>query len=164
MVRIAISQAAFEAIAKTLPVGSVGTSLFALAELRWVKVEEGMTSSRAPTAEDLKAKRERTIFARFSSAARPDMDLATVQSCRPRAPDIACSTASGERLAFELAELCPPEVAKAVGDDLKAGGGATFTWTTDPTRRVLLKKLRACYTCDELGMAKLRHAAATGHH
>ena len=78
-----------------------------------------MTSNCARTAEDLKAERERAIFARFASLARPDIDLATVQSCRPRAPDIACSTASGERLAFELAELCPPEVAKAVGDDIK---------------------------------------------
>lgn len=107
-----------------------------------------MKPNRAPTAEDLKARRERTIFARFVCEARPDIDLATVQSCRPPAPDISCSTASGERLAFELAELCPPEVAKAVGDDLKAGGGATFVWAADPTRRVLLKKLHSSYACD----------------
>jgi hypothetical protein len=99
-------------------------------------------------AEEKKALLERMIFARFASAARPDVDLATVQSCRPPAPDIACLTVSGERLAFELAELCPPEIAKAVGDDLKAGGGAASVPTADPTRRVLLKKLCKSYTCD----------------
>jgi hypothetical protein len=105
-------------------------------------------ANRPKTAEVLKADRERAIFGRFVSAARPDIDLATVQSCRPPAPDIACSTSTGERLAFELAELCPPEVAKTVGDDLKAGGGATAVWTADPTPYVLLKKLRNSYACD----------------
>ena len=88
--------------------------------------------------------------AKFSSC---DRALATVQSCRPRAPDIACSTSTGERLAFELLELCPPEVANPVGDALKAGIGkasvrATAVWTADPTRRDLLKKLRNSYACD----------------
>lgn len=99
-------------------------------------------------AEEKKASLERNIFERFASAAHLDVDLATVQSCRPPAPDIACLTVSGERLAFELVELCSPEIAKAVGDDLKAGGGATFVPSADPTRRVLLKKLCKDYTCD----------------
>jgi hypothetical protein len=62
-------------------------------------------------------------------------------SGEPPEPDIACSTFAGERLAFELAELCTPEVAKAVGDDSKRGGGVSFMRTTDPSRDVLLKKL-----------------------
>jgi hypothetical protein len=39
----------------------------------------------------------------------------------------------------------PPEIAKAVGDDIKRGGGASFVPTADPTRSVLLKKLRKHY-------------------
>jgi hypothetical protein len=106
----------------------------------------------------LKPDRERAIFARFASVARPDIDLATVQSCQPPAPDITCSTATGERLAFELVELCPPElakvegdalkVAKAKGDALKATISATAVLTADPTHRDLLKKLRKSYASD----------------
>jgi hypothetical protein len=43
---------------------------------------------------------------------------------------------------FELVELCTPEIAKAVGDNLKRGGGATPFWSCDPTWAILLKKLR----------------------
>jgi hypothetical protein len=112
-----------------------------------------MKLSRPETAEELKARRERAFFARFVSAAHPDIDLATVQSCRPRAPDIACSTSTGERLAFELLRLCTPEVTKPVGDALKAGIGkasvsATAVLTEDQTRRELLKKLRKSYACE----------------
>ena len=122
-----------------------------------------MKPSRPETAEELKARRERAFFARFVSAAHLDIDLATVQSCRPRAgrggetlvpPDIACSTSTGERLAFELLRLCAQEVAEPVGDALKAGIGkgfsvsATAVLTADQTRRELLKKLRKSYACD----------------
>jgi hypothetical protein len=107
-----------------------------------------MMANHPKTAEVLKADRERTNFARFASAERPDIDLESVESCRPPAPDIACSTSTGERLAFELVELCQPEVAKTVADDLKAGGGVTVVWPADPTQRVLLKKLRNSYACD----------------
>jgi hypothetical protein len=112
-----------------------------------------MKPSRPETAEELKARRERAFFARFVSAAYPDIDLATVQSCRPQAPDIACSTSTGERLAFELLRLCTPEVTKPVGDALKAGIGkasvsATAVLTEDQTRRELLKKLRKSYVCE----------------
>jgi hypothetical protein len=56
-------------------------------------------------------------------------------------------------LAFELVKLCTPEVAKPVGDALKAGIGkvrvsATAVLTADPTRRELLKKLRKSYACE----------------
>jgi hypothetical protein len=41
--------------------------------------------------------------------------------------------------------LCPPEIAKAVGDDLKRGGGVSYGPTADPTGAVLLKKLGKRY-------------------
>jgi len=104
-----------------------------------------MTSSPNMNSEDLKADRERTIFARFASAAGLDLDSATIESRKPPAPDISCATSFGESVAFELAELCSSEIAKAVGDDLKRGGSDTFTWTADPTRAILLKKLRKTY-------------------
>ena len=107
-----------------------------------------MTSGPNLNSEKLKAHRERAIFARFAFAAGLDIDSETIESRRPPAPDISCATAFGERVAFELAELCSPDIAKAVGHDLKRGGGATFTWTADPTRTVLLKKLRKIYACD----------------
>jgi hypothetical protein len=105
-----------------------------------------MFQSPAPSRADLKAARERAIFTQFAQAARPDIDPATIESREPREPDIACATLDGERLAFELAELCPPAVAKAVGDDIKRGGvRASAVLTEDPTRSVLLKKLRKRY-------------------
>jgi hypothetical protein len=104
-----------------------------------------MSPNLALSRADLKAARERVIFTRFAQAARPDIDQATIESREPPEPDIACATLGGERLAFEMAELCPPEVAKAVGDDIKRGGGVSFVPTADPTRSVLLKKLRKHY-------------------
>jgi hypothetical protein len=104
-----------------------------------------MWRSSIPSRADLKAARERTIFTRFAQAGRPGIDLSTIESREPPEPDIACATLSGERLAFELAELCPPEIAKAVDDDLKRGGGVSYVPTADPTRAVLLKKLGKRY-------------------
>jgi hypothetical protein len=104
-----------------------------------------MQPNPATSPADLKASRERAVFARFPLAARPDIDLGTIESRDTPEPDIACATFAGEGLAFELAEFCSPEIAKAVGDDLKRGGGVTFMWTADPIPRVLLKKLGKCY-------------------
>jgi hypothetical protein len=107
-----------------------------------------MKSTPDPSSDELKARHERTVFTRFALAARVAIDPVTVESRAPPAPDILCSTVLGEPLAFELVELCSPEIAKAVGDDLKRGGGATFTFNADPTRAVLMKKLRKTYVCD----------------
>jgi hypothetical protein len=107
-----------------------------------------MIPSRFLNSEDLKAHRERTVFARFAFGARSDIDRSTIKSRKPPSPDILCVTKFGEQLAFELAELCSPEIAKAAGDDLKRGGGATFAWTADPTRAVLVRKLRKTYASD----------------
>jgi hypothetical protein len=104
-----------------------------------------MSANPAPSRADLKAARERAIFAGFAQAGRPDIDLATIESCEPPEPDIACATRDGERLAFELAELCPPEIAKTVGDDIKRGGGVSYVPTADPTRAILLTKLGKRY-------------------
>jgi hypothetical protein len=68
-----------------------------------------MSPNFAPSRADLKAARERAIFTRFAQAARPDIDQATIESREPPEPDIACATLGGERLAFEMAELCPPK-------------------------------------------------------
>ncbi len=99
-----------------------------------------------PTRNDAKAARERAVFAAFAKVARADIEPTTIESREPPEPDIACATLPGERLAFELAELCPPDVAKAVGDDMKRGGGVSFIWTSDPSRQVLLKKLGKQYS------------------
>jgi hypothetical protein len=108
-----------------------------------------MQPIRPFSTDQIKAARERTVFARFALAARPDIDPTTIESRDPPEPDIACSAFAGERLAFELAELCPPEVAKAVGDDLKRGDGVSFVRTADPSRDVLLKKLGKRYAGTE---------------
>jgi hypothetical protein len=51
----------------------------------------------------------------------------------------------GDHLLFELGEVCAPEIAKAVYDDLKRGGGVTFVWTQDPTRTLLAAKFGKTY-------------------
>src|SRR5664280_1879534 len=93
-----------------------------------------------------KAERERKIFARYALAARSDIDPATIESREPPEPDIRCSTTDGTPLAFELVELCPEEVAKMVAGDVKRGGGVSFVWPGDPTRRILKEKLAKMYT------------------
>jgi hypothetical protein len=99
----------------------------------------------AQVRNEKKAQRERAIFLRFVRAACPDIDPATIESRPPPEPDISCATFIGHGLAFELAELCPPDVAKAISDDLKRGRGATFVRTADPTQRILVNKLRKRY-------------------
>jgi hypothetical protein len=107
-----------------------------------------MSSVRILHPKEDKRERERKIFARFALAARPDIDLATIESRDPSQPDIRCSTLGGTPLAFELVELCPEEVAKMVDGDVKRGGGVSFVWADDPTRRILKHKLAKTYTCD----------------
>ena len=92
-----------------------------------------------------KAAHERVIFAEFVSTGRPDIDPATIASCDPPAPDIACSTFDRERLAFELVELCAPEIAQSISADIKRGGGASFIRTSDPTAAAILGKLERTY-------------------
>ena len=78
-------------------------------------------------------------------SARPDIVPATIESREPPQPDIACATVDGERLAFELVELCTSEIAKATAVTAKRGGGVGFLWTADPTRNALLKKISKRY-------------------
>lgn len=109
------------------------------------RFQPGLLCEPLMTPDELKASRERTIFMWFSAAAPLDIDPSTITSREPPAPDIACATFRDERMAFELVELCSPEVAKMVGDFNKRRGRACFTYATDPSRDALLKKLKKQY-------------------
>jgi hypothetical protein len=99
-----------------------------------------------PTQAESKAKREREVFAAFARAAPVlNVDPQSIASCEPPKPDIACRTLGGDHFSFELGELCVPEIAKAVSDDLKRGGGATLVWTENPARYLLAAKLSKTY-------------------
>lgn len=87
--------------------------------------------------------REVVIFRRFLDLAQLPVDRASIEKRVPPEPDILCTHSNRGRLAFELAELCDPNIAQLV--DKARTGEADAIWTADPSRRILMKKLRTNY-------------------
>ena len=88
-----------------------------------------------------KAARERAIFHDFikkkpGSRIKPE----SVESrCTPE-PDILCSQENEGNVAFELVEICDPDIARII-----AQGGGFVGWTSDPTQNEIRKKLKKNY-------------------
>lgn len=61
-------------------------------------------------------------------------------------PDIFCTMRSGERVAFELVEICAEDIA-TTQSKLREGGSAVFS-TADPTAAILRRKLHKTYETD----------------
>lgn len=91
-----------------------------------------------------KAGVELAVFREFISKAGIDIDSESV--CKPgtqSAPDIFCTLSSGEQVAYELVEICSPDIAATLSKLRKGGiaGLATF----DPTEKILRQKLHKTY-------------------
>jgi hypothetical protein len=74
-----------------------------------------------------KAERERAVFLRFALVAGKSIDPATIKSGAPGESDIACATFSGERLAFELCELCDQGLMAQIRRASKVVGISSFS-------------------------------------
>jgi hypothetical protein len=92
-----------------------------------------------------KAARELNIFREFIKMSGLPIDPATVENREPPEPDILCIIQGDGPVAFELVELCNPELAKDIGDQLKRGTQSKFLMLDDPSRVAFLSKLGKSY-------------------
>jgi hypothetical protein len=58
-------------------------------------------------------------------------------------PDIFCTLGSGEQVAYELVEICSSDIAATLSK--LSNGGSTGLATSDPTEKILRKKLHKVY-------------------
>ena len=92
--------------------------------------------------EATKGVRELKVLARFLGLARLPVDQASIEKRPPGEPDILCELA-GERVAFELVEICDPALAQFIAT-AKPDDGRVLR-TSDPSQVILAKKLLRHY-------------------
>lgn len=95
------------------------------------------------TKDQNKAEAERQLFGQFAKAMSWPVEPDLIKSLEPPRPDILYSGLE-ILVAFELAEICAPDIAQQVAQ-LKAKGGVNVIWTFDPTEKILLSKLQNNY-------------------
>ena len=103
-----------------------------------------MGNSRSATGE--KAARELRVFLEFAEKSKLAIDPATIESRPPPEPDVRCSIHNVGAVAFELVELCNPELAKDIADQTKKGTPAKFLMLDDPSDAAFLSKLHKPYS------------------
>lgn len=96
--------------------------------------------------EHTKGTRETEIFSRFISASKLPIDLNTIEKREPPEPDILCTFLDEGPIAFELVEICDPNLAKLISTVTE--GGAYYMRTADPSASIIRKKLRRTYQTD----------------
>jgi hypothetical protein len=90
-----------------------------------------------------KAKREIAVFTRFVEVSGIPVDVGTVEKRVPPEPDLLCSHQSDGLVAFELVELCDPNLAKVFADPFRPG--SEYIRTSDPSGWIVRSKLRKSY-------------------
>lgn len=85
---------------------------------------------------------EREALLRFFDAKRLPVDRTSIEKLLgERQPDF-CVLLGGEKVAFELTEVCAEEVAKLIA---APAGKEVPTWTGDPTMRIVWQKMHKIY-------------------
>lgn len=92
------------------------------------------------TIAEAQAIREFGAFERFIKLGLLPIDPNTVEKRPDPEPDILCRIEGQGMVAFELAELCAEDVAKLVAKPARG-----FTWTSDPSARIVRDKLTKTY-------------------
>jgi hypothetical protein len=80
---------------------------------------------------------------RFIARSGAALDPSTIEKRAPPEPDLLCRGAEGP-VAFELANLCDPEIAKVIAAGPRARTDAFST--ADPSAAIVRKKLKRTYT------------------
>lgn len=102
---------------------------------------------RGMSSESEKGDRELAVFAEFVRiAALPVDGTAAVQKRLPPEPDLLCALKDGGNVAFELVELCDPNLARAFADPLRPGN--EYIRTSDPSASIVSKKLQRRYATE----------------
>jgi hypothetical protein len=95
------------------------------------------------SSEHEKGAREVTIFEQFVKLSGMPVDPRSIEKREPPEPDILCTHVEQGCLAFELVELCDSTIAQLVSR--ARDGQSHATWTRDPSREILTKKLSKPY-------------------
>jgi hypothetical protein len=98
----------------------------------------------ATSSEATKGLEEIDAFRLFIARSQTHIDPLSVEKRNPPEPDIMCEHATEGFIAFELAILCDPEIAKVIAAGPKARTGAFST--SDPSAEIVRKKLKKTYT------------------
>jgi hypothetical protein len=91
--------------------------------------------------EQRKSKIEVAIFRQFIDQTALPIDPQSIVKRNPPEPDILCLHEEEGYIAFELMEICDSNLANAMSKE----GEGSFLWTSDPTPKVLQKKLSRRY-------------------
>jgi hypothetical protein len=94
-------------------------------------------------SEQSKGTDEIDVFLRFIRAANLPVVPGSVEKRPPPEPDLRCIHSVDGKVAFELVELCDPNMARAISS-LSEG----YIRTSDPSPRIVSKKLRRKYKTD----------------
>ena len=97
------------------------------------------------SSEDDKAKIEVRALADFIALAGLPIPVQSIEKRHPPEPDLLCKHDVEGKIAFELVELCDPNLAKALSDPRPNEGGVEFIHTSDPSWSIVLRKLRRSY-------------------
>lgn len=95
-------------------------------------------------SEDKKGLTEIETLRLFIVRSQTPIDSSSIGKRNPPEPDLLCKHAMEGQIAFELANLCDPEIAKVIAAGSKARTDAFRT--ADPSARVVRKKLNKTYT------------------
>ena len=91
--------------------------------------------------DEKKAAREMQVFEDFVNRSGLPIDHQSIRKCDPPEPDILCKV-SGEYVAFELAEVCSPEIPRAISHIPPTGGASNFIRSSDPVPEIARKKIK----------------------
>lgn len=94
-------------------------------------------------SESEKAREEREAFQRFVERSKTSHDWLSIESRKPKEPDLLCLHRETGSVAFELVRICDPNIAKilAAGDEAHQIG----FFTGDPSERIIRNKLTKTY-------------------
>lgn len=90
-----------------------------------------------------KGQRELSVFAEFVRLSGIAIDMTSVKKRSPPEPDLLCSHEIDGPVAFELVELCDPNIAQMLANPMRPGN--EYIRTSDPSACIVQKKLRKSY-------------------
>lgn len=94
--------------------------------------------------EQQKAEVELAVFREFLSKAGIAIEPGSVSKPGTQSePDIFCTLSNGERVAYELVEICSSDIAATLSR--LRNGGSTSLATSDPTEKTIRQKLHKTY-------------------
>jgi len=94
-------------------------------------------------SEATKGLEEAEVLSRFIERSGLQIDPKSIQKRNPPEPDLVCEHAAEGSVAFELVNLCDPELAKVVAAGPNARTDAFST--SDPSARIVKNKLAKTY-------------------